>query len=763
MDCALRMHPGADTQPATLTAAVLFVSMIIASMPAPAGDEADPDLHETGSTDDSTGNWPSPAATALDPNLTGLAREPNLAAEPGVITSGTSAPPSLAASNTTPVAALPECKQDEYLAKRDDTWICKEFPVPNLPSASDHRDGDRHVVNDACDAAPARLRYNAVLSMDFDKVQVHALGTAEGEHLDMIMEMDFADEYVSLRAASEDYKLVGHGNEVRVDDPDDGRYSFRWDGQPSFAEFMFEEDESDETDEFWRDRPVGEFDALCEERDGRSHYVLRYEAPGELEEWWFPRYASTDFPTLVRYVDEASTSDLELEFSPWFFRTNIVGADRTTGALVGTLAVQGWIGDDYREVLVVGEDTTPRVYEELTLDLINEDGELLEELQFASHSNGAFGNVSLTDRGQAGIMDEGDTIEVVLAPEVYSWNIWDTWAEEYYAVDDVDENGASGSASDLLPATEPTTDGESLGLHYEWSYQGTGYQYDLSVPASLHDYYAGMDRLKDPNGLPYYGLYAKSPHDDAVLATMAADLQEIGDSQGMNDYELLSFVLSFVQGMEYTSDDVTTGFDEYPRFPVETLVARGGDCEDTSVLFATLAQAMGFDVVMFGPPGHMAVGVAVQEPDAFVGTWVGDTFYAFAETTGTGWKIGEVPDNYQDTQWEVFDLLEEGGIQITDLWTQHHQQYGIVEVSGTIQNVGNSALGEAQLWLLLIGPDGESYYDEISCRDRTLGAGESLTCSGVLSVPSDLGTGSVRAYGIAGGSWLAEQESALYA
>jgi hypothetical protein len=53
--------------------------------------------------------------------------------------------------------------------------------------------------------------------------------------------------------------------------------------------------------------------------------------------------------------------------------------------------------------------------------------------------------------------------------------------------------------------------------------------------------------------------------------------------------------------------------DEYWRFPVETLYDETGDCEDTSFLFASVAEAMGYDAVILMLPGHAAVGIASDQ------------------------------------------------------------------------------------------------------------------------------------------------------
>ena len=69
--------------------------------------------------------------------------------------------------------------------------------------------------------------------------------------------------------------------------------------------------------------------------------------------------------------------------------------------------------------------------------------------------------------------------------------------------------------------------------------------------------------------------------------------------------------VSFAQNLPYTADDVTTGFDEYPRFPYETLYDNGGDCEDTSILVSAMLRELRYGVALLHFPGHMAVRLRV--------------------------------------------------------------------------------------------------------------------------------------------------------
>ena len=119
----------------------------------------------------------------------------------------------------------------------------------------------------------------------------------------------------------------------------------------------------------------------------------------------------------------------------------------------------------------------------------------------------------------------------------------------------------------------------------------------------------------------------------------------------------LNYLISFVQSLPYTVDKETTLADEYPRYPVETLFDRGGDCEDTSILVATLPDNMGYDVALLHlkDDQHMAVGIVL--PSGY-GTYYGynSKRYYYIETTGEGWGIGDFPPKLTGSNTFIYPL-----------------------------------------------------------------------------------------------------------
>lgn len=132
------------------------------------------------------------------------------------------------------------------------------------------------------------------------------------------------------------------------------------------------------------------------------------------------------------------------------------------------------------------------------------------------------------------------------------------------------------------------------------------------------------------------------------IETLAGQLTALGQTQRLSAYEQLCNTLAFVQqNIRYTDDlCVETGqLIEYPKFPLETLVEKRGDCEDQSILAAALLAAMGYEVALLILPIHVALGVAGfdNRPGSRVVHPANGLRYLYTETTAPNWLPGEVP------------------------------------------------------------------------------------------------------------------------
>jgi len=192
---------------------------------------------------------------------------------------------------------------------------------------------------------------------------------------------------------------------------------------------------------------------------------------------------------------------------------------------------------------------------------------------------------------------------------------------------------------------------------FAWDYSGKHWTWNLSIPQALYDAYKAVPvSTRTRNGPEGYGFLTTT--EDYYIKILAQKLNETTNGLNYNSYDQVSFVLAFVQSLPYTSDNVTEGYNEYPRFPIETLVDGGGDCEDTAILFATLTLILGYGTVYINPPDHYAVGVLGN--DNIQGTYwtYNDRKYYYCETTGNGFKIGQLPDEFHGQTASIYPINE---------------------------------------------------------------------------------------------------------
>lgn len=175
---------------------------------------------------------------------------------------------------------------------------------------------------------------------------------------------------------------------------------------------------------------------------------------------------------------------------------------------------------------------------------------------------------------------------------------------------------------------------------YSWSY--ADHDYELQLNLSAKEYYQLKYSAVERWPSTYEEAKAFVTVDDAAVVEVAGDLNDVAATRGFSQLETANFVLSFVQSIDYSFDNVSAGANEYWRFPLETLYDETGDCEDTSILYASIMEAMGYDSILMLLPGHMATGLSC--PGASGGHFdYQSVSYYYCETTGPGWEVGEVP------------------------------------------------------------------------------------------------------------------------
>lgn len=145
-------------------------------------------------------------------------------------------------------------------------------------------------------------------------------------------------------------------------------------------------------------------------------------------------------------------------------------------------------------------------------------------------------------------------------------------------------------------------------------------------------------------------------YQDPVIKSIASAFLET--TSELTDLERAQFTLNFVTAaIKYTSDEESTGYVEYYKYPYETLYSKQGDCEDTAFLFAAIAKAMGYDVIVVQFPGHELAAINVEGASGYGFTLNGKTYY-YCETTGdTGyWGIGQLASAYRSLTPTTFTI-----------------------------------------------------------------------------------------------------------
>ncbi len=146
-------------------------------------------------------------------------------------------------------------------------------------------------------------------------------------------------------------------------------------------------------------------------------------------------------------------------------------------------------------------------------------------------------------------------------------------------------------------------------------------------------------------------------HDMHALSDAGVPRREIERREGQLRAQL---ILDFVHRLPYAKD-----IDHYAKPPVSTLYENGGDCEDLSVLTASLAEAMGIDACMAEVPGHIMPAFAIDADGGTIIDIKGQR-YVLAESTGTQntntpteFAVGDVAPKYQDSA-DVTAVLPNG-------------------------------------------------------------------------------------------------------
>jgi hypothetical protein len=200
----------------------------------------------------------------------------------------------------------------------------------------------------------------------------------------------------------------------------------------------------------------------------------------------------------------------------------------------------------------------------------------------------------------------------------------------------------------IYPRIGPIVAGmPDMAVNYGWKFEGKEESAAFSVNGSV--YTAAVHANKNATlykDLPesewmqgYYRAFIDDPAQEDLFRDLGDELREIRERDSLDDSRYLELMMVFVQTIPYRTDPDQT----LPKFPVETVVDRKGDCDDKSLLLAGLLAHEGYNVsiLYFTPEKHAAIGIGCDGP-GFRGTG-----YLFVETTNLSY-LGTPPGTLAD-------------------------------------------------------------------------------------------------------------------
>ena len=222
---------------------------------------------------------------------------------------------------------------------------------------------------------------------------------------------------------------------------------------------------------------------------------------------------------------------------------------------------------------------------------------------------------------------------------------------------------------------EPQNPQGDISRSYEWTLDET-YDANRSVPGSLTLYFTAaeirdvrhlnpfFDQRKDHSdkeNILYMFRFLKKYKKTFLARTnyVAYTINKIAEKNSFSPMDKLQYTLDFVQepniAFVQTSEDKSINFyDDYIRYPDETLYDKCGDSTSKALLAAMLFHVMGHNVLYLisRKHKHAAVAVEVRLSELKEG-WYGDAdkineitikyedkYYIFCETTGDNFALG---------------------------------------------------------------------------------------------------------------------------
>ena len=256
----------------------------------------------------------------------------------------------------------------------------------------------------------------------------------------------------------------------------------------------------------------------------------------------------------------------------------------------------------------------------------------------------------------------GVVINMSLTGANKRWKVQSTFLEE--TTEDEDEE-----------PEEPQNPAGDISRDYDWDFDAT-YETQRQVHGALTLYFKAADIRDERHLNPFFDQRKDHSDRENILAMfrflkkyrktflartnyIAYTIGKIAEKNEFSPLDKLQYTLDFVQepniAFQENAENKTVNFyDDYIRFPDETLYDKCGDSSSKSLLAAMLFHLMGYNVLYLisRKQKHAAVGVEIR-PEELKDGWYGDAakmedvvikyegrYYIYCETTGDNFALG---------------------------------------------------------------------------------------------------------------------------
>lgn len=200
----------------------------------------------------------------------------------------------------------------------------------------------------------------------------------------------------------------------------------------------------------------------------------------------------------------------------------------------------------------------------------------------------------------------------------------ENWIEDEIGTDknksDTDGDGVPDGLDE-----HPLSNSSIINKIYQVKDDGTGLTFPIRINVPLDLYIMYKDKLRHDfesgaKNIANYAIYQDKYVQDIITQVII-----IAHDYNTNQYQIFRNLV----GQIVYNEDKFSGYDEYPKYPTETIVDGSGDCEDSAILLAALLRGFQYrwqTVFKDDPLGHQLdgenIGFIVMTGHIAVGYWV---------------------------------------------------------------------------------------------------------------------------------------------